>query len=48
VPNRHPARYDGRVSRETLQLTVTVTDTQQLVGSFTLTRGAAPRLVRCL
>src|SRR6266852_1630556 len=26
VPNRHPARYDGRVTGDTLQLTVTVTD----------------------
>src|ERR1700737_2700187 len=29
VPNRHPARYDGRVTGDTLQLTVTVTDTAQ-------------------
>jgi len=48
VPNRHPARYDGRVTGDTLELTVTVTDTQQIIGPFTLTRGAASRLVRCL
>jgi hypothetical protein len=48
VPNRHPARYDGRVTGGTLQLTVTVTDTQQTLGSFTLTRGTASRLLKCL
>ena len=48
MPNRHPARYDGRVTSEKLQLTVTVTDTQQIIGPFTLTRGATSRLVRCL
>ena len=48
VPNRHPARYDGRVTGNTLQLTVTVTDTQQVLGSFRLTRGAASRLLKCL
>lgn len=47
-PNRHPARYDGRLSGDTLQLTVTVTDTQQGTGTFTVTRGVAPRLVKCL
>ena len=46
--NRHPARYDGRVTGDKLQLTVTVTDTPQIIGPFTLTRGATTRLVRCL
>jgi len=48
VPNRHPARYDGRVTGDTLELAVTVTDTLQVIGSFTLTRGAATRLLKCL
>jgi hypothetical protein len=48
VPNRHPARYDGRVVGDMLQLTVTVTDTQQLVGSFAVTRAGVPRLAKCL
>ncbi|SRR5712692_2714352 len=48
VPNTHPARYDGRVTGDTLQLTVTVTDTQQMLGPFTLTLRAVPRLVKCL
>jgi hypothetical protein len=48
LPNRHPARYEGRVTGDTLQLTVIVTDMQLIVGAFTLTRGAAPRLLKCL
>jgi hypothetical protein len=47
-PNRHPARYDGRVVGDTLQVTVTVTDTRQVIGTFTVTRGAAARIVKCL
>jgi hypothetical protein len=48
APDRHPARYDGRVVGDIIQLSVTVTDTQQMVGSFTLTRAGAPRLQKCL
>lgn len=47
-PNRHPARYEGRVVGDRLQLTITVTDTQQMVGDFTVIFGAASRLVKCL
>jgi hypothetical protein len=48
MPNRHPARYEGRATGDTLQLTITVTDTSQVLGTYTLMRGSAPRLVRCL
>jgi hypothetical protein len=48
VPNRHPARYDGRVNGDMLQLTVTITDGPQVLGTFMLTHGAAPRLLKCL
>jgi hypothetical protein len=47
-PDRHPARYVGRVTGDTLELTVTVADTQQALGPFTLTRGGASHLVKCL
>ncbi|SRR6266542_2186743 len=46
--DRHPARYEGRLIDDTLQLTVTITDTQQTLGTFTVKRGAAPRLLKCL
>jgi hypothetical protein len=46
--NRLPARYSGRVKRETMTLAVTLTDTRQEIGTFTLTRGHAGRLTKCM
>ena len=48
VPNRHPARYEGQAIGDTLQLTITVTDTSQVLGSFILMRGSVSRLLKCL
>lgn len=48
IPDRHPASYQGRIIGDTMTLTVTLTDTGTLVGTFGLTRGAAARIVRCL
>ncbi len=47
-PDRHPARYTGTTDGRTMTLTVTMTDLDQRVGTFTLTFGASPRIVRCL
>lgn len=47
-PARHPARYSGRVEGERMTLRITLTDSNTEVGSFTLTRGAEPRLHKCL
>lgn len=47
-PNTHPARYTGRVAGQTLTLTITLTDSQEKIGTYTLTRGQAARLFRCL
>jgi hypothetical protein len=47
-PDRHPARYTGTVDGGTMTLTVTMTDLNQTVGTFSLTVGASPRIVRCL
>ena len=47
-PDRHPARYRGQLSGDTLRLTVTLTDAPQEIGTFTLTRGATGRVVKCL
>src|SRR6185503_15761872 len=46
----HPARYVGRVdgNRMTLTVTVTVTNAAETLGTFTLTRGEAGRLLKCL
>jgi hypothetical protein len=43
-----PARYRGKVAGRTLALTVTLADPNEEIGTFTLTRGAAPRLMKCL
>ena len=41
------ARYVGRVSAETMTLTVTLEAGAQRVGQFTLTRGTDPLLTKC-
>ncbi len=43
----HPARYEGSVLADTMTLTVRLMDSDELIGTFTLTRGAAGRLVKC-
>jgi hypothetical protein len=48
VPDRHPAQYEGWTDGETMRLSVTLTDTGQKLGTFTLVRGQSPRVFRCL
>ena len=48
IPDRHPARYDGWTDGETMRLTVTLTDTGQKLGEYTLVRGQSPHVFRCL
>jgi hypothetical protein len=43
-----PARYRGKVTGKTLTLTVALSGSGEEVGTFTLTQGAAGRLVKCL
>jgi hypothetical protein len=43
-----PARYRGKVAGNSMTLTVTLTDSGDEVGTFTLTRGVTPRLTKCL
>jgi hypothetical protein len=45
---QHPARYDGTVGGITLRITVTLTDSGTVIGSFTLTRGGSPHVLKCL
>jgi hypothetical protein len=44
----HPARYTGSTDGHTLILNVTLTDTGEALGPYTLTFGNPPRLVKCL
>ncbi|HYG82089.1 MAG TPA: hypothetical protein VD861_16945 [Pyrinomonadaceae bacterium] len=45
---RLPARYSGRVEGQTMTLDVTLTEGGEHVGTFTLKRGHAGRLTKCL
>jgi hypothetical protein len=43
-----PARYAGRVDGGRMTLTVTLTDSGEILGTFALTQGVAGRLTKCL
>ncbi|MCL7991292.1 MAG: hypothetical protein M8840_09130 [marine benthic group bacterium] len=43
-----PAAYEGMIDDDRMQLTVTLTDSAQVVGTFDLRRGADGQIVRCL
>ena len=47
-PDSHPANYVGSVTADTMTLTVELTDTKDVIGTFTLFRGAPARVVKCL
>ncbi len=48
IPDKHPARYDGRIDGRTMTLEVTLTDSGEKLGTFTLERGASPSVFKCL
>jgi hypothetical protein len=48
VPDSHPADYLGIVTATTMALTVRLADTNEVIGAFTLVRGSAGRVVKCL
>jgi hypothetical protein len=48
VADSHPAVYFGSVTAATMSLTVRLTDTGEEMGPFTLSRGSAGRVVKCL
>jgi hypothetical protein len=45
---KRPARYAGMVRGDTLTLTVTLSDTNEILGSFTLVLGRSPHVFKCL
>jgi hypothetical protein len=47
-PVLRPARYAGRVEGGRMTLGVTLTDTGDILGTFTLSQGVAGRLTKCL
>jgi hypothetical protein len=48
APDSHPAAYVGSATAATMRLTVRLTDTNELIGTFTLSRGSPGRVVKCL
>jgi len=44
----HPALYSGTVSDSTMQLSIRLTDSGDVIGSFSLVRGTSGRVVKCL
>ena len=48
VPDTQPAGYSGSVSGTRLGLTIRLTDTDETIGTFSLTRGSSGRVVKCL
>ncbi|MGB8511110.1 MAG: hypothetical protein WCD76_22255 [Pyrinomonadaceae bacterium] len=47
TPPGRPARFQGRVSARTMTLTVTLEDSTEDLGTFTLTQGSDGRLWKC-
>ncbi len=47
VPDVHPAEFSGQINNNTMNLTVTESDTKELVGKFTLVYGQKPHIVKC-
>lgn len=47
-PRRHPARYHGWTDGKEMRLTVTVLETGDVVGTFTLGFGRQAHLERCM
>ena len=45
---KRPARYDGVVRGDVMDLTVTLTDSNTVVGRFTLVYGRSPFVFKCL
>lgn len=43
-----PARFDGQVRGNRMTLAVTLTDTNELLGTFDLIQGASPHVFKCL
>jgi hypothetical protein len=48
VPDSHPAAYVGSVTETTMVLMVRLTDTNEVIGTFALSRDSQGRLVKCL
>jgi hypothetical protein len=48
VSDSHPAAYVGSVNETTMVLMVRLTDTNEAIGTFTLSRDSPGRVLKCL
>jgi len=48
LPDTHPASYEGQTDGRRMTLTVTLDDTGQVIGTYTLALGGVPRVFKCL
>jgi hypothetical protein len=48
LPDSHPAAYVGLVTATAMTLTVQLTDTNEVAGTFALSRGSTGRVLKCL
>ena len=46
--DRRPARYSGRINGNTMTLGITLIDSNENIGTFTLNYGAEPAVRKCL
>jgi hypothetical protein len=47
LPRAQPAKYDGKVSGKTMTFRITLTETDEVVGEFTVERDKVPRIRKC-
>ncbi len=47
-PERQPARFEGKISDQTMTLTVSLTGSKEKIGEFTLKLDQTARIRRCL
>ncbi len=47
-PDSLPAWYEGRIEGDTMTLTVTLTKSGDVVGTFILLRGRSPHVFKCV
>ena len=48
IPDKHPALYEGHVDGDTMTLDVTLTDSGEKLGRYTLFRGRSAQVFKCL
>jgi hypothetical protein len=47
-PERKPAHYSGKIDGETMTLDIKLIESDETVGTYTLSYGAEPRVRKCL